>query len=316
MTNEAQKAVYLFCSDSAIDPVAPQVFRAVEAELCPEELDFTVDGYPVLSHTDRAGNLFYFVRTEKVVSHHYSRYVPLLNQKFADAAVAGLINWHGGQNAPDKILTVHTIGDVISGQYAPANPVYMRNLLLAMERGRQAVGLDEYRVVPEATHWSGIISADCDPALIPRYPVPMMDIEIGSTPESWSDERAAKVIAQALTGIFEADGRPLKRLLCAGGIHFEPAFAEGLFDASLSYAFGISHILANQWLVSGQYDAEEGPGKLEACIHSIQGGIDAIVFHDNLKGRYKDLFRALGQRYSLPVFKHQLLRRPAEIDWQ
>jgi len=48
-------------------------------------------------------------------------------------------------------------------------------------------------------------------------------------------------------------------------------------------------------------------------LDSVQGGIAGIVFHDKLKGAYKDQLRALEKKYDIPVFKHQLLRQPLLI---
>ena len=79
------------------------------------------------------------------------------------------------------------------------------------------------------------------------------------------------------------------------------------------YCNCFSHILANQWLVAGRYEDETGPERLERCVASIRGGIHCIAFHDNLKGPYKDRFRALGDRLGIPAVKHQALRSPEKI---
>lgn len=34
-----------------------------------------------------------------------------------------------------------------------------------------------------------------------------------------------------------------------------------------------------------------------------------------MKGCYKDLVRALGAKYQIPIYKHQKLRTPAELEW-
>ena len=91
--------------------------------------------------------------------------------------------------------------------------------------------------------------------------------------------------------------------------------AGAVFQTWDDCAFGVSHILANQWLVSGGYEGASGEERLERCVRSIAGGIEGIAFHDNLKGVYKDRFRALGEKYGVPVFKHQALRRPEAIAW-
>lgn len=310
---DSKKAVYFFCADPTINAVAGNVFQASAALYTLAETDLVVDGYPVLGYTDPAGNLFYFVRTAQVINGNYERYLPVMNGHFADCDVAGLVTWHEGQNAPDAILTIHTTGDVDSGCFGSANSGYMRNLLLGMEKNRQAAGLDGYRVTTEATHWSGMVNHGGDPRQITEYPVPLMDIEIGSSPERWADPVAARVLAQSLVAVFTGDGRRVRNLLCAGGVHFEPAFAGAIFETWGDSAFGVSHILANQWLITGEYEGEGGPEKLEACLASIQGGIEGIVFHDKLKGAYKDQFRALARKYNIPVIKHQGLRRPGDI---
>jgi len=309
-----KRAVFFFCGEP-IDPVAGRVLQASAQIHSLEETDMIIDEEPVRKYTDPSDNSFFLVRTQKVVSHGYDRYLPVMNSYFADFDVAGIITWHAGENAPDNILTSHTTGDVDSGNFGPANPQYLRNLLLAMEKNRVKAGLDDFFVTTEATHWSGMVYGGVSAEMIARYPVPMLDIEIGSSPACWSNETAARVLAESLFSIFESDGRRVRNLLCAGGVHFERAFSGAVFQEWDDCAYGVSHILANQWLITGRYDDEGGPEKLEACVTSIHGGIEAITFHDNLKGVYKDRFRALAAEYGIPVFKHQNLRRPEEISW-
>ena len=74
-------------------------------------------------------------------------------------------------------------------------------------------------------------------------------------------------------------------------------------------------IIANQWLVAGEYENETGVERASACIDAIEGGIEAIVFHDKMKGCYKDLVRALGQKYNVPIYKHQKLRSPETMEF-
>lgn len=309
-----QKAVFFFCVDP-MDHVGGNVLRASRKILSLEETDIFVDDEAVRKFTDKAGNIFYYVSTSKPVSHGYDHYLPIMNSHFADCDLAGIVTWHAGQNAPDNILTSHTTGDVDSGNFGPAHPEYMRNLLLAMERNRIKAGLEDYQVTTEATHWSGMVYGGGTAEMIPQYPVPLLDIEIGSSPVCWSNETAAGVLAESLTSVFDSDGRRIRNLLCAGGVHFERAFAGAVFQTWGDSAFGVSHILANQWLITGHYEEDDGPEKLEACVRSIHGGIEGIAFHDNLKGVYKDRFRSLAAKYGIPVFKHQALRRPEDIPW-
>lgn len=311
---QPKKAVYFFCTGSA-DSVAGPVLDELRREYPLEETALSLDGNPVLEYRDQDGNTFSFVRTGRVVSHDYTAYLPLMTGHFADRDLAGIITWHEGHNAPDGILTAHTTGDVDSGSFGPADPESMRNLLLAMEKFRLEENLTEFRVITEATHWSGMVCSECTPDMIPRYSVPLLDIEIGSSPPFWENRGAARVLARSLLSVFRGDGRKVQNILCAGGVHFEPAFSQAVFTIWDNCAYGVSHILANQWLVTGKYGDDSAREKLEACVRSIRGGISAIAFHDNLKGLYKDSLRALGAKYGLPVFKHQGLRKPENIPW-
>ncbi len=164
----------------------------------------------------------------------------------------------------------------------------------------------------EATHWSG--TTESSPQLILQYPVPMMDIEVGSIEESWTDRTACTALANALTEVFNDDGKNIHNVLCVGGVHFDPNFAESVFADWDEEAFGVSHIIANQWLVSGEYEGENGLAFASNAAEAIKDGIEMIAFHDKMKGCYKDLVRSLGEKYNVPILKHQRLRNPKDIE--
>jgi D-tyrosyl-tRNA(Tyr) deacylase len=310
-----KKAVFYLAVKEGIDHVAAPVYRALSELSELKDTEILVDGYPVKEYVDSETNTFWFVRTNRVVCHDYKTYLPIMLKYFTDFDAAGLVTWHEGDNAPDQVFSVHTTGDVDSANYGPANPQYMHNLLASMERNRLEDGLENYSITTEATHWSGVMYGDSSPDLIVEYPVPIMDIEIGSSLQSWSDEKAARVLAKALFEIFKDDGLKLKNILCAGGTHFDRAFSAEVLHTWDGQAYGISHIIPNQWLVTGGYDGEEGMTKLKACVESISGGIQGIAMHDGLKGAFKEKLRELGREYGVPVFKHQQLRKPDVIIW-
>jgi D-tyrosyl-tRNA(Tyr) deacylase len=267
-------------------------------------------------YEDARGNAYFYVRTRDVVSHDYPKYLPLMNEHFSSFDFAGVVNWHEGRNAPDRILTVHTTGDVVSGHFGPAHPQYTRNLMLSLDAHRRRLGLDDFSVTSEATHWSGIVYGG-SPELIPRYPVPLVDVEVGSSPESWSNKVAIEVVARSLTEVFgergEEGGR-LKTLLCVGGVHVEPSFASAVLSSGAEHPLAVSHILANHWIVAGGYDGEDGLARLVRGAESVLGeGVDAVVFHDSIKSALKQQARRLGERLGVPVFKHRALARPEEL---
>lgn len=300
-----KKAVYFFCKDLERDPVAFRIFDVSTKFLNLKETDILIDDCKVLYYEDDENNLFYYVRTNEVLSHDYATYLPVLNQHFDDFDFAGLVNWHAGQNAPEGVLSVHTTGDVPSVSFGNADPVCMRNLLLTIESNRKELMLDDFSTVTEATHWSGV-PYNGDVKLIPQFRVPLVDIEIGSSMVSWSNGKAAEAIARALPHVFDDRG-PAKSILCVGGIHFESSFYNALFIGEIPVS--ITHVIANQWISCGEYEGEKGVQSLDACVKTIKGGVDAIFFHDNLKGAYKQVCRELAAKLGIPAYKHQILRK-------
>ncbi len=312
-----KRAVYYICNNPSWGHVALHVWNILEEEgYLSEPTGIIFDGGEVMKYTDKKNNEFYFAPTETAICLDYPRYLPDMNRYFADFDISGMVTWHEGASAPDNVLTVHSLGDVNSGVYGPAKPKYMRNLLLAMDHNRQELGLDDYSVVTEATHWSGAHEDESDPALLLEYPVAMMDIEVGSDESSWSNLTACRALALSLTQIFDDDGKKVHNILCVGGIHFDPNFRGAIFTEWDNEAFGVTHIIANQWLVAGEYENGEGLRKIIDCISAIDGEIEAIAFHDKMKACYKDLVRKLGEEYQIPIYKHQRLRKPQGLDFK
>lgn len=311
-----KKAVYYISNNDSWGHVSMHVWNILEQEgYLKEQAGITFAGKAVMKYIDQNNNEFYFVPMSTAVCLDYPHFLPEMNQYFGDFDISGMVTWHEGSNAPSNVLTVHSLGDVNSGVFGAVKPRYMRNLMLAMNRNKKELGLDDYQVVTEATHWSGVHEGQGDPHLLTKYPVAMMDIEIGSDESSWNNITACKALAHSLTQIFIDDEKRVHNLLCIGGVHFDPNFAEAVFTEWGNEAFGVTHIMANQWLVSGAYENETGFERACACIDSIDGGIEAIVFHDKLKGCYKDLVRKLGEKYQVPIYRHQKLRNPEEMEF-
>ena len=308
------KAVYFLNTNRGYGHVSHTVWDMLKEEgYFQENTGWDFDGQEVIKYSD-GENDFYFAPTDIAVCVDYPRYLPFMNKYFADCDISAMVTWHEGSNAPDNVLTVHSLGDVDSGCYGGAKPRLMRNLMMAYERNRVDLGLDEYSVVTEATHWSGVHNGQGDASLLLQFPVPMLDIEVGSSEICWSNKDACRALARSLVHIFDDDGAKVHNILCVGGVHFEPNFAQAVFTQwGENETFGVSHIIANQWLVSGKYENEDGFERACRCVDAIEGGIEAIFFHDKMKGCYKDLVRKLGAHYNVPIFKHQKLRTPEEL---
>src|SRR5262249_2963048 len=140
----------------------------------------------------------------------------------------------------------------------------------------------------------------------------LVDIEIGSSPASWSDPVAAEVVARSLFDAFlpSAEIAP-KSLLCIGGVHFEPSFCAAALANDSVMPLAISHVLPNQWLRG--YESQDGERRLKACIDSVRGGVDAIAFHNSISGPLKTQLKSFGESIGVPTFVHRKLRSTAEL---
>lgn len=296
-----------FCTNLDNDPVSARVLERVLANGKFETTDLSVDGQPVLaSRGDDA--VFYLMRIEMVLSHAYDRYAPFINQHFADVDAVVIVNWHEGAKAPNAIFTVQTSGDMKSGCFSTVDPRVARGLYLAIESARVQAGLDTFTTWMEATHWSGVIYGEQPGSHVELIKPSVIDVEIGSRPEDWSNQAAVDVMAHALPRMLDSWETPVKSVFCIGGIHFEPSFTDPVREYGAKHGIAISHILPNHWLVSEGYDQPERFDDLMNCVKSIKGGIDLIVFHDNLKGVYKDQARRLGETLAVQVISHKKFR--------
>ena len=306
-----KKAVYFFCPVEELDICASGTLRHIKELLPLKESGITVDDTAAYYYIDDDGNRFDFVSCSYYLSHRYDKYLPMMTEHFSNYDVAGYINWHGGANAPDKVLTVHSVGDVMTGKFAPSNPTYIKNLAVSLEKWRQNLGLSYFTTYTEATHWSGSIHGS-DTALLEAYTVPMFDIEIGSQPETWANKAAQEALARTLTEVFKSNDRP-KTILALGGIHFDETYSNSLKDAMSGISVG--HYLPTVWLTGGGYEGEAGLDMLAHAVSTIAGGIDAVVFNDNMKKPVKDCVRAFAAKIGKPLLKHRRLNEPSQIEW-
>jgi hypothetical protein len=297
------KIIYLFCINNNIDPVASKVLDYLKKNYTLIETDIIIDGYTVLYYKVK-NNIYYFISLNNVLSHDYKSYYSVLNTYFSDALFGGIVNWHQGLNAPDKILTVHSTGDVEKGIFGRADGGQIKSIFLALERNRKSEKLLDFTTLIEGTHWSGSLYTQSS-ELILKIKFPIYDIEIGSYKNSWENPLAIKVLAKSLIDIQLYD-QMIPSIIVVGGQHFENSFATfiGMENIKLS----ISHILPNQWINNEHYINSNGKDKLFNCINSVSDSVVAIVYHDGIKGIYKNLCRETAKLLGLSCFKHKKLK--------
>jgi D-tyrosyl-tRNA(Tyr) deacylase len=301
MSNLPSDAFFI-CVNPERDPCALHVFAALErlSNVVATGEDF--DGYPVLVHRRADGTVAQIVRTRDVVSNDYGRYAAAMTAAFGHVRAAIVVNWHEGANAPDRVLTFHSTGDVPAGIFAPTDPNLFAGYTLALERERLREGLEDYRTIVEATHWSGVVYG-ARPADVLNFNKQIYDLEIGSSPECWRDERACTVLARVCLEGPEPSADAPSFIYC-GGVHFE----ENVTQALLSRRWGVGHVLPNHWLVSGDYGADAEGEKLAACIGSYTKPPGTLVIHKGLDSEIRNRLIEVSAGVNLRYITHKGLR--------
>ncbi|MBL7663263.1 D-aminoacyl-tRNA deacylase [bacterium] len=269
--------------------------------------DRTIEGKPVYSRVLDSGSELVFAETTSVASYQYKDIAPEINDYFAEVELVSVVNWHQGTNAPENIFCAHSTADVQSGVYGPTSSRKLSALLRALEVSRKQSNLADWKTLAEASHWSGTMVGRPAEELLTIKP-PVIDLEIGSSPSSWSNPEAHKVVIDSLANIHRSCTSDPTIVFC-GGIHFEPSLSESLLINQA--AFNVGLILPNQWLVSGGYDQPESIERLELAVQSLCEPVSGFCYHDNLKGSYKAVIRQAAERLKLPSFNHRKLRDPA-----
>lgn len=310
------KAIYFFCNNQSADPVASRVLDACRRRHPFREATLPGAGVPALEYRNVADDTFYLVATERVLSHALPSYLDRYAAGLVGTDLAGIVNWHQGASAPDRIFCVHTNGDVVSGTFPVADAGLMTAVLRSLEhRRRLAPELAAWQTVPEATHCSGMVHG-VPPSGLLRCPCPLLDIEIGSAADAWQAPVAHDAMADALVDVFRFVHNEDVPVLFVGGTHFEPSLANAVFGAvsggdsptARGPSFSLGHILPNQWAVAGRYDDEDGIGRLAVAAASFRQPVRIIGVHDGLKGSIKATARALAQQLGIPLLNHRRLR--------
>ncbi|MDF9867707.1 D-tyrosyl-tRNA(Tyr) deacylase [Bacilli bacterium PM5-3] len=296
------KALYIICANSSIDLVGYNVFEYLKENYQIEKLDYNTDLCEMYITKDD-DHEYYLMITDDHVMHNTEKYLDFLNNNFSDVEAAIHVNYHEGTTAPDPILSVHHVGDILSGTYLPYNPKYATNLLVNMERLRKDNGLDTFTCESETTHFSGVVT-NIDPKLLLEYPVNNIDLEIGSLAESFNNKIAIKTITETMFEVFNDTNDNRLNVLYLGGAHFEATYTNAILDSK--YPIYLSHQLCGLWLMQTDYE-NTAYDTLKDLIEKSTIKYDAIVFHEKVK-KLKPILNKLGEDLDIKVFKYNALK--------
>ena len=264
---------------SRADPASMNIARAILELYGLEETERQFEGSPVYVRGDVE---LVFTNADTIHAEHV-----------ADALGAGavIIASRHASRAEKATLSTHTPGNLGPEaehggrpmELAWSDPLRMASALRALAAAREELGLLDYSVCLEATHHGPT-----------SMRVPVVFVEIGSTPDRWTDPRAGEAVARA---IWEAATRPAeaKRAVGFGGGHYAPKFTELVLE---DVGLAVGHIVPRyvfrslgqeRWLV-------EGP------VMKTWGGCEAVVIDKKgLRGSDRRFVASLAEEMGLEV---------------
>lgn len=186
-------------------------------------------------------------------------------------------------------LTVHSLGNWGVAERGGKDgslvrcPAALMKLCLSMLAEKASAARLDYEVVQEATHHG------------PYLEKPAMFIEIGSDEERWKDEKAGKIVAEAICGaIKNLDGsseNAIKAAVGIGGLHYSSNFKKVM----LSDGFSVAYVCPKHEL--GLLDAE----MLKQAMQKSAPKAESVILDwkglGKEKERIRQMLQALGISY-------------------
>ena len=158
-----------------------------------------------------------------------SIYAQHLPESFANLQLVVFISRHSSVSGTPT-LSVHTPGNFAEAalggipktvSVSPAN--LMRKALITMFKLKNEMHLD-YEVSYECTHHG------------PSFNLPTMFVELGSSPQQWSDLKAAEVVAHsAIEAVRQFGNYPLRTVMGIGGPHYNAKFTRMALESDLAF---------------------------------------------------------------------------------
>lgn len=158
-----------------------------------------------------------------------SIYAQHLPESFANLQLVVFISRHSSVSGTPT-LSVHTPGNFAEAalggipktvSVSPAN--LMRKALMTMLKLKNEMHL-RYEVSYECTHHG------------PSFNLPAMFVELGSSPQQWSDLKAAEVVAHsAMEAVKQFGNYPLRTVMGIGGPHYNAKFTRMALESDLAF---------------------------------------------------------------------------------
>ena len=189
-----------------------------------------------------------------------------------------------------RSLTVHATGNPTNSalyggrpkSLAWADPGRMKTALLTLNEKTQELGLNGYTVSLEATHHG---PTDLE--------VPVMFVEIGSSPEHWNDRLAGEVVASAVHSAATTQhvGKPSVGF---GGGHYSTKHTE----ANMNQDFAIGHILPKYFF--DQFTPEIVELTFKRTVGDCR---TAIIDWKGIRGGYRSALIEVLERDKIEIVK-------------
>lgn len=306
------KSVVLFCCKNLNnDRVAPYFLERIKDKKIDIASHYSLGDITVSSFHSH-GIDFHLAELSEVLSHNYERYATTINANFSHFDLGVIINWHQGANAPNAIFCIQTTGDLETGTFSSIRPELSHALYESLSLELKKEKLD---FIPwfEASHWSGTLFRNQNGDMVKDIILPLIDFEIGSSPEDWTNLLAHDVMISSVLNMGKFISDDVVTILGVGGTHFDTSLNSLSAYRMDGKQVVLSHLLANQWLVSYEYnDRITGVERYKKIMNTVSGGIDYVVFKDKLKSDLKNNLKIAAEELGIECISHKAFRKKME----
>lgn len=198
---------------SILDPAGVNIANSVLENYSFTKTRQTYKKNPVYTTEINRSHVSFLTLNEEAVNAQY------LQDDYPNAELVVFLSRHSSQSGKPT-LSVHAPGNFGSAELgglpktlsvSPARA--MQNALKALVYYKEQLNLNNYEVSFECTHHG------------PSLNVPTMFVELGSSPEQWSDLKAAKAVAcSAMFAVANFSGPMSFAVLGIGGTHYNQRF--------------------------------------------------------------------------------------------
>jgi len=293
---EGEKHITILIISSIVDPASINIKKNLLQQTKWEEID-EFNGNTTYRHIDMKNIIMVTIKDRKITHEKLEQEVE--EQLGVKPKQAIFLSRHRSKTG-DPTLTVHPIGNygeaLFGGKHrtlSKASPRLMTQLLRIIKKNAEQEKL-YHKVSYEVTHHG------------PYMTIPTFFVEVGSTPDEWSNTKPANIIAKSLLELLKSyhhyeENTPKDEtvLIGIGGGHYAPRFT----DIALTKKAAFGHMIPTYQIENGNINHE----MLEKTLQETPDVKGVYIHKKTLKKSQVTEYKKYFEKTNTPVISSKEL---------